>query len=147
MFESSRLFKMLAKDTLGGGDDVCGGVCIIGLLRFMENGYRGESLWSGVLWRTCERADLGFVWCDLLGGMSLDVVGVSDLICVWWSFDVCVCIVAGEQGMKDGARALKVGVDMLEVGEKHGADDESCGGFGVRGGNLGLSDGGAGLGE
>ena len=38
MFESNRLFSMLLKDTFGGGVEVFEGVCVISLLRLIENG-------------------------------------------------------------------------------------------------------------
>ena len=55
--------------------------------------------------------------------------------------------VAGEQGVKEGAWALNIGVDMREVGEKHGAEGEKHGEFGVGKGSKGLLVTGAGLGE
>ena len=82
MLESRSLFNILARDTLGGGDEVCVCVCIIGLLRLIENGYRGESLLSVVQWVSCGLECMGEAMHDLHGGILLGVGGVSDLECV-----------------------------------------------------------------
>ena len=66
MFESNWLSIMLAKDTLGGGVDVRVCVCSIGLLRLIEKGYRGESLWRGVLFIFREREGWEDAWRGML---------------------------------------------------------------------------------